>query len=59
MATRESCCGLRECAGCAGTPDQMQMAIMVEKTEMNTSDNNGSIMWSEKTYWDTRLECEG
>ena len=37
----------------------MQMAIMVEKTEMNTSDNNGSIMWSEKTYWDTRLECEG
>ena len=38
---------------------RVQMATIVEKTEMNTSDDNGSMMWSEKTYWDTRSDCEG
>ena len=38
---------------------RVQMATMMEKTEMNISGNNGSVMWSETTYWDTGSHFEG
>ena len=34
------------------------MKIMA-KTEINTSGDNGSLMWSKTTYWDTGSHFEG